>query len=386
VDEPPTDESTTVGEPLTGPGSISPPRRLSTLPDRPSVSHPEALSPAALADARRNQPRRALVGLAFILPLTALLSVAADGPVHSLIVLGPLITFALPFVSAIAFWWEDWPGSMLPRPWSGLYDTVIVAAGGVLMTVLGQLIVNGPDLVGIFAPGPGHPGSFPNTLPLGGGIFTVILQFTLVWERWPLRKLGRIRSGLAAIAVSWILGLVAWLLAVHLLTIAADHYGAWLTSIGLWQVIFYIALRGWPFARITRRWSRLLAGNVGVIGFGWLTYLLLVHVFGLSTIVTIMVNGTGIGAFLLVAMLFEGWPAVSITARPGPGLTIVIVVGVALSALLLWLLPLLAGTLGMSGVDQLGWTTQVTLNALSTAVILHVAVWGRWPARDKPTP
>lgn len=369
-------------EQLTAP---TPPTPGNALADRPAVSHPEALSPAALADARRNQPRRALFGLAFILPLTALLSVAADGPVHSLIVLGPLITFALPFVSAIAFWWEDWPGSMLPRPWSGLYDTVIVAVGGVLMTILGQLIVNGPDLVGIFAPGPGHPGPFPNTLPLGGGVFTVVLQFTLVWERWPLSKLGRIRSGLAAIALSWILGLVAWLLAVHVLTIAADHYGAWLTSIGLWQVIFYIALRGWPFARITRRWPRLLAGNLGVLGFGWLTYLLLVHAFGLSTIVTIMVNGTGIGAFLLVAMLFEGWPAVSITARPGPGLTIVIAVGAVLSALLLWLLPLLARALGMSGVDQLGWTTQVTLNALSTAVILHVAVWGRWPARDKPT-
>jgi hypothetical protein len=64
----------------------------------------------------------------------------------------------------------------------------------------------------------------------------------------------------------------------------------------------------------------------------------------------------------------------------------VVAVGVVLSALLLWLLPLLAGGLGMSGVDQLGWTTQVTLNALSTAVILHVAVWGRWPAHDKPTP
>jgi hypothetical protein len=51
---------------------------------------------------------------------------------------------------------------------------------------------------------------------------------------------------------------------------------------------------------------------------------------------------------------------------------------------LLWLLPLLAAALGLSGVDRLGWTTQVTLNALSTVVILHVAVWGRWPVRDQP--
>lgn len=123
-----------------------------TLSERPAISHPEVLSPAALADARGNQPRRGLIGLIFVLPLTALLSIAADGPTHSLIVLGPIITFGLPFVSAIAFWWEDWPGTMLPRPWSGLYDTLIIAVGGVLMTMLGQLIVNGPDLVGISRP------------------------------------------------------------------------------------------------------------------------------------------------------------------------------------------------------------------------------------------
>lgn len=354
-------------------------------PDRPAVSHPDALlSPQALADARRNQPVRGLIGLIFIVPLTALLSLGADGPVHSLLVLGPIITFGLPFVSAIAFWWEDWPGSKLPRPWSGLYDTVLIAVGGVLMTMLGQLIVNGPDLVGIFAPGPGHPSPFPNTLPLAGGVFTIILQFTLVWERWPLSTLGRIRSGLAAIAVSWVLGLAAWWLAVHVLVIPADHYGAWLVSIGLWQVIGYIALRGWPFVLIARREPRLLTGNVGVIGLGWLTYLLFTHVIGASTITTIAVEGTAVGCFLLVAMLFEAWPAVRLTARPGPGLTIVLAAGVAITALLLWLLPLLAAALGLSGLDRLGWTTQVTLNALSTVVILHVAVWDRWPVRNRP--
>ena len=95
-------------------------------------------------------------------------------------------------------------------------------------------------------------------------------------------------------------------------------------------------------------------------------------------------NGTGIGCVLLVAILFEAWPAVRLTPRPGPGLTIVVSVSVLLTALLLWLLPLLACAIGLSGVDRLGWTTQVTLNALSTVVILHVAVWGRWPARGLP--
>jgi hypothetical protein len=55
-----------------------------------------------------------------------------------------------------------------------------------------------------------------------------------------------------------------------------------------------------------------------------------------------------------------------------------------MTTLLLWLLPLLAGAFGLSGVDRIGWTTQVTLNALSTVVILHVAIWSRWPVRNRP--
>jgi hypothetical protein len=37
----------------------------------------------------------------------------------SLLVLGPLSTFALPAVAMIAFWWNDWPGSHLTAPGPG---------------------------------------------------------------------------------------------------------------------------------------------------------------------------------------------------------------------------------------------------------------------------
>ncbi len=40
--------------------------------------------------------------------------------------LGPLVTFALPAVAMIAFWWEDWPGSRLRPGWSGCVDTVLI--------------------------------------------------------------------------------------------------------------------------------------------------------------------------------------------------------------------------------------------------------------------
>ncbi len=40
----------------------------------------------------------------------------------SLLVLGPLATFTLPAVAMIAFWRNDWPGTRLTTPWSGLTD------------------------------------------------------------------------------------------------------------------------------------------------------------------------------------------------------------------------------------------------------------------------
>ena len=49
----------------------------------------------------------------------------------SLLILGPMSTFALPAVAMIAFWWNDWPGSNLTTPWTGLIDTVLVVVAAV---------------------------------------------------------------------------------------------------------------------------------------------------------------------------------------------------------------------------------------------------------------
>ncbi len=354
---------------------------MTTGSTRPSVSRPDALSPAALADARQHQPTRGLVGLAIVLPLTAVLSVGADGPTRSLTLLAPIIAFALPIIAMIAFWWDDWPGSKLARPWWGLTDTGIVVIGGLALTLLGQLVVNGTDLAGVFAPGPGHPGSYPDTVPLAGGIFTIMLQLTLVSEYWPLRPLlGRLPSGPVAVVLAWLLGLLAWLLAVRSHAIQPENYGAWLTSIGCWQMLFYLALRGWPFARINRRWLRLLIANVVVIGFGWAGYLFFADALGLSPGEVTAISGTGVGCVLLVCMLFEAWPAIRLDSRP-LGRTLVVGTVVTLTALLVWLLPMLARAIGVSAAQQWNWTTHVTLNALATMVILHVAVGRRWPSR-----
>jgi hypothetical protein len=66
----------------------------------------------------------------------------------SLLILGPMSTFALPAVAMIAFWWNDWPGSTLTTPWTGLIDTALVIAAAVLLTIAGQAIVERSDVRG----------------------------------------------------------------------------------------------------------------------------------------------------------------------------------------------------------------------------------------------
>ena len=60
-----------------------------------------------------------------VVPVAVVLGAGAGGLEPSLRVLGPLSTFGLPVVAMIAFWWEDWPGTRLKAPLSGLLDTVL---------------------------------------------------------------------------------------------------------------------------------------------------------------------------------------------------------------------------------------------------------------------
>jgi hypothetical protein len=353
---------------------------LSTSSDvvaRPSVSAPDAMSPAALAEARQAQPRRGLLGLLFVIPASVLLAVGWGGPVHSLTVLGPLLTFALPIVAVIAFWWQDWPGSLLTGGWSGLGDTVIVAVGGVLLAILGQGLVEGVDLQGIFAPGPGHP-SVAETVPLAVGIFGLILQLTLVGECWPLRTLARVPSGLAALVLCWVVGYVLYGALVGPGLVGGEAYASWFAAIGMWQMVWYVALRGWPFARIRQRGVRLVTAHLSVIACGWVTYLFAVHILGWEPGRVAEVSGSAIGAILVVAMLFEAWPAIQLTEIPGRSLALVL--AAVLTFVLAYFLPTVADRLGVPSSQALSWSTHATLNALSLAVILHVAVWRRWLA------
>jgi hypothetical protein len=217
-----------------------------------------------------------------------------------------------------------------------------------------------------------------DAVPLAVGIFGVILQLTLVGEGWPLRGLSRIPAGLAALAGCWAVGAALYFGLVRGGIVVGESYASWFAVLGAWQMVWYVALRGWPFARIARRGIRLATAHLAVLACGWLSYLVAVHVLGWEANRLAEVAGSVIAAILLVAMLFEAWPGILLSEIPGRSLVLVLVA--VLTAVFALVLPGVAGWLGVPERQALSWSTHATLNALSLAVILHVAVWRRWPA------
>ena len=91
--------------------------------------------------------------------------------------------------------------------------------------------------------------------------------------------------------------------------VPAPEFGSALIVVGVWQALFFIALRGWPVNSITRRPLRLIVGNVLVIAPGALTYLILRDIAHWQPDAISAACGCIIAAVLVAGMLFEGWPA-----------------------------------------------------------------------------
>jgi hypothetical protein len=370
--------------------------RSDALADRPPLSAPPTLQAPDVRESvlrvAARQPALGLAGLLLVAPVALALGAGAGGLEPSLRVLGPLSTFGLPVVAMIAFWWEDWPGTQLKPPLSGLLDTILVIVGAVLLTLLGQLVVGHLDLRGIFDPTPGlgHSATFPATMPLAGAFFVVTLQLTLVSEGWPVRRLGRIPSGPIALAVAWALAVTLYLLLVKTHpkpgsglyarsggALAGAEFGAVLTAIGLWQVCFYIALRGWPFSAVASRPTRLLTANITVIAAGVLSYAILHTAIGLGPSTTTAVTGSLLTAVLLRGMLFEGLPRSPDHPARERALTSGIVV--LLGAGLYGALNAIAHQAHWTTAAPEQWVAYAGLNAIGLGVILHVAIGRRWP-------
>ena len=305
------------------------------------------------------QPALGVAGLWLVVPVAVVLAVGAGGPETSVLVLAPLVTYGLPLVVMVAFWWNGWPGSRLRPGWSGLLDTVLVAAGAFLLTLLGQAAAaGGPDPSAVFdpTPGPGHVATFPAIMGLGGIAFIVMLQITLVSEKWPLAGLGDFAGGLAAVALSWVIALALDPLEID---------GALLILIGAWQVAVYVAWGGRPIAALEPAWLRIVAGNALVLGGGAVTYLIAHELVGASSTAIGAVGGSAIAAGLVVAMLFEREQSLLALTL----LTAALYLGLeAVAAAVDWV---------RATPDE--WVAHAAMNAIGASVILHVAIGQRWP-------
>jgi hypothetical protein len=337
------------------------------------------------------QPGLGLRGLGLVIPIAVLLSIGAGSPESSVVVLAPLVTFALPVVAMVAFWWEDWPGTRLRASWSGWGDTVLIAVAAIVLTGIGQAIAGRLDLRGIFdpAPGAGHVPTFPDTLALAGAAFVAMLEVTLVSEGWPLRRIPRLPAGVVALAISWAIALVLYftLVAVHPAAgsglvdrrgpVAGKDLGAVLVVIGAWQVWLFVAWRGWPFSEIDRRWLRLSVANALVIGGGVLTYVVAHDVGGVRPSRLSAVAGSCVAAGVVLGMLLDGWLRAQLSPARERLITLagIVLLGAALAVLL----TVYADGRHFRRASPDEWVAHVGLNAIAVSVILHVAIGRRWP-------
>jgi hypothetical protein len=369
----------------------------SPLPERPLLTTPPRLQPTDVAREQRQrlaaQPWLGFGGLLLTAVVFFALALGTGSTATALLILGPISTFALPAVAMIAFWWNDWPGSRLSVPWTGLIDTAAFIVAAVVLTIAGQAIVERPDVRAVFETAPG-PATFPATLPLAGGAFAAMLQLSLPCERWPLGGIGRLRSGVAALALSWAIGIGAYFLFVNLDAvpaaeraaaglhnpggpIPAPDFGYALIAVGVWQALFFIAMRGWPINVIARRPQRLIVGNVLVIGLGALTYLLLRDIAHWQPGAISAACGCVIAAVLVVGMLFEGWPAARLPPAPERLLTLLLTALVAIA--LDRVLAAYANGVTWIRATPDNWITTAALSFLGAGIISHVAVGLRWP-------
>ena len=354
-------------------------------------------------DVLATQPWVGLGGLVLSAVVFFALALGLGNTATSLLVLGPMTVFAVSGVAMIGFWWNDWPGSRLNKPWTGLTDTALIVVGGVVLTIAGEAIIERPDIRAVFlaTPGNGAPTTFPATLALAGAIFTTMLQLSLVCERWPLNSFSPLKSGVAGLALSWAVGVGAYFLFVNVDfvpaavraaaglhnpggPVSALDFGIALIVVGVWQTVFFVVLRGWPVNLIGRRPLRLLAGNTLVIGGGAATYLVLRDLANLSPQAIGAACGCVISAGLMVALVFEGWPG-ALLRRPGAGRMVTLVFTAAVAVGLNRALAGYADSVHWVRAAANDWVTVAGLAFSAVGIILHVAIGRRWPLR-RPWP
>jgi hypothetical protein len=367
---------------------------------------PLAGAPAAGASAKDlcSQPAVGVIGL-FVASALCLLLGVAIAPLDSLQILGSVTTFALPILIASALWWHGWPARSSSRAASGLINTLLVAGLAVVLTALAQVIAGRGDVAHLLSTTPvghgsGRPAfpSYPWTLPLAALVFLTMIQLTFVCDRRPLRRLGTPGAGIAAVVVSWIVGLVAYELLANWNAVvpppvqqvlglnnpggpvSAFNLLGWTLCVAVWSVLLFIPLKGRALRRIGSVPARLVIGNLSTIALGWGTFLLLSGPIGLTVPEIAAACGTVIAASLVAALILEGWPARLVRSAPArDGALLATIAGLA--AVMFTALKAVgdAGTAWPPTNPVYLWMTVCALNFVAAGSILWYGVFRRWP-------
>jgi len=378
-----------------------------------SITQPSPLAGAPTAGATakdlRSQPAVGVIGLCVAGTLCLLLGVAI-APLDSLQILGSVTTFALPILIASALWWHGWPARSSSRAVSGVTNTLLITGLAVVLTALAQVIVGRGDLAHLLSTtpaghGPGRPAfpSYPWTLPLAALIFLTMIQLTFVCDRRPLRRLGTPGAGIAAVTLSWIVGLAAYELLANWNAVvpppvqqalglsnpggpvSAFNLLGWTLCVAVWSVLLFIPLKGRVVSRIGSVPARLAAGNLATIALGWATFRLLSGPIGLTVPEIAAACGTVIAASLVAALILEAWPARLLTSAPARDGALLATIAV-LAAVLFIALKVLgnAGTTWPPTNPVYLWMTVCALNFVAAGSILWYGVFRRWPVAPPP--
>ena len=344
------------------------------------------------------QPWVGAGGLVLVLAIAAVLGIA-PGMQRSLEIIGPVSTFCLPVLAVAALWWKGWPFTGLSRLAGGLATLGLIVAAGIVLTGIGQAVVGSSQLSHLFgttAETPqGHLVTFPWTVPLAAFVFVTTLQLTFVCRQWPFRRLSSVVGGLAALATSWAVGLAGYgLLANWNFVPAAARHAIGLRNPGgpvnaldlvgillcivIWQMTVFFLLDGYPVSKIRSEPLYLVAANAATIGLGLVTWWVLHGAGGLASPQVSAAAGVIVAGTLVAGLLFEGWPA-RVVRNPGLSrLALLVTAGlIAVIAGLVLRAISLAGT--WSGDPPQLWVAVMGLNFIGAFVIIHVAVFRRWP-------
>jgi hypothetical protein len=345
-----------------------------------------------------SQPWAGAVGLVIVLGVAAVLGIVPGLP-RSLEIIGPASTFCLPVLAVSALWWRGWPFGRLSRLPGGLASLALIIAAGIVLTAVGQAVTGDFQLGHLFGTAgeaaQGHMVTFPFTVPLAAFVFVTMLQLTFVCRQWPFERLPSAARGSAALVASWAVGLAGyWLLANWDFVPAAARHAIGLRNpdgpvnaldlvgillcIVIVQMTLFFLLEGYPVRLLKSQPLYLAVANATTLGGGILLWWILNSGIGLSSSQVSEVAGVIVAGTLIAGLLFEGWPARAV-GHPAVSRLALLAVAGAVAVTAGFALRAISLTATWTADPPQLWVAVTGLNYIGAFVIVHAAVFRRWP-------